>query len=308
MTAAAISKTPIATLMQRAVLAAIATAALLAGVKLVAWWWTGSVSMLASFADSALDLAASALNGLAIRFALSPADWEHRFGHGKSEAVAGLAQAALMGASTVFLVWESAGRLMTPEPLSNGALGLVIAVFSIAVTLALTMYQRHVIRATGSLAISADHLHYVSDLASNAAVVVALVLAVWLGMNWADGAFGLLIAAIIGWSAISILRQSLDQLLDRELPSGERDRIKAVAGAVPGVLDIHDLRTRQSGTQVFIQLHAVFDGTMSLEDAHALSDRVEDAIVAAFPNAEVLVHSDPSTVLEQRRPLAFVAR
>lgn len=296
-----------ATLMQRAALAAIVTAVSLAGIKLVAWWWTGSVAMLASFADSALDLGASGLNALAIRAALAPADWEHRFGHGKTEAVAGLAQAALMTGSAAFLIWESIGRLLAPEPISNGALGVGIAVVSIAATLALTLYQRHVIRATGSLAVSADHLHYVTDLASNAAVVVALGLAVWLGLAWADGAFGILIAAVIGWSAFSIARQSLDQILDRELPEDDRARIKAAAAAVPGVLDVHDLRTRQSGTQVFIQLHAVFDGAMSLEDAHALSDRVEDAVSLAFPNAEVLVHSDPSTVLEARRPLAFVS-
>lgn len=294
--------------MKRAALAAILTAALLAGVKLAAWWWTGSVAMLASFADSALDLGASAVNALAIRFALSPADREHRFGHGKTEAIAGLAQGALMLASSGFLIWESVGRLLAPQPLDNGTLGVGIAVFSIAATLALTLYQRHVIRATGSLAISADHLHYVTDLASNLAVVVALVLAVWLGVMWADGAFGLLIAAIIGWSAFAIFRQSFDHLLDHELPEDDRDRIIAAASAVPGVLDIHDVRTRQSGTHAFVQLHAVFDGALTLEEAHALSDRVEEAVLAVLPNAEVLVHSDPSTVLEQRRPLAFATR
>jgi ferrous-iron efflux pump FieF len=297
-----------ATLMHRAAFAAIATAALLAGIKLVAWWLTGSVAMLAAFADSALDLAASALNALAIRFALSPADREHRFGHGKTEAVAGLAQAALMAASAIFLIWESIGRLLHPQPVSNGGIGLAVAVFSIAATLALTLYQRRVIRATGSLAISADHLHYVTDLASNTAVVLALGLTVWFGLTPADAVFGLLIAAIIGWSALTILRGSLDQLLDRELPDAERARIKAAAAAVPGVIDVHDLRTRQSGTHVFVQLHAVFDGALSLEEAHELADRVEDAVILALPNAEVLVHSDPSTVLEQRRPLAFVAR
>jgi len=297
-----------ATLMRRAALAAIATAALLACIKLVAWLATDSVAMLASFADSALDLAASGLNALAIGFALSPADREHRFGHGKAEAVAGLAQAALMASSAIFLIWESAGRLIDPQPVANGGIGLIVALVSIAATLALTLYQRRVIRATASLAISADHLHYVTDIASNAAVVLAFALTMWFGLASADAAFGLVIAAIIAWSAIAILRHSLDQILDRELPDAERDRIKAIAAAVPGVLDIHDLRTRQSGTHLFIQLHAVFNGALTLEEAHILADRVEDAVIAALPNAEVLVHSDPSTVLEQRRPLAFVGR
>lgn len=295
-----------ATLMHRAALAAIVTAALLAALKLAAWWLTGSVAMLASFADSALDLAASALNAAAIRFALSPADREHRFGHGKTEAVAGLAQAALMAASAIFLFWESGHRLIAPQPVDNTGLGIAVAAVSISATLALTLYQRRVIRTTGSLAISADHLHYVTDLASNTAVLLALGLTLAFGFVWADAVFGLLIALLIAWSAIAIFRQSLDQILDRELPDAERTRIRAVAAAIPGVLDIHDLRTRQSGTHVFIQLHAVFDGALTLEDAHALSDRVEHAVMAAFPNAEVLVHSDPSTVLEYRRPLAFV--
>ncbi len=294
------------TLMKRAALAAIAAALTLAAVKLVAWMWTGSVAMLAAFADSALDLAASTLNALAIRYALTPADREHRFGHGRAEAIAGLGQATLVGGSAVFLVWQSAQRLLEPQPLAHEGIGIAVAAFSIVVTLALTLYQSRVIARTGSLAVSADHLHYVTDLASNGAVLLALLLAGSFGFLWADGAFGLLIALMIAFSAFSILRRSFDQLLDRELPDSERAAIKAAAVAVPGVLDIHDLRTRQSGTHVFIQLHAVFDGALSLEDAHALADQVEAAVEAVMPNAEVLVHSDPSTVLEQRRPLAFV--
>lgn len=295
-------------LMTRAALAAIAAALSLAALKLAAWAWTGSVAMLAAFADSALDLAASSLNALAIRYALTPADREHRFGHGRAEAVAGLAQAALVGGSALFLVWQSAARLLTPQPLTHEGIGIAVAAVSIAVTAALTAYQRHVVVRTGSLAVAADRLHYLTDLASNGAVLLALLLAGWFGLLWADGAFGLVIALMIGFSAVAILRRAFDQLLDRELPDAAREAIKAAAAAVPGVLDIHDLRTRSSGAHAFVQLHAVFDGTLSLEAAHALADRVEAAVMAVLPNAEVLVHSDPSTVLERRRPLAFVDR
>jgi len=294
------------TLMRRAAYAAIATALGLAAIKAAAWWWTDSVAMLASFADSSLDLAASTLNALAIRHALAPADREHRFGHGKAEAVAGLAQAALVGGSAVFLLVQSVGRIVEPHPLAYEGWGIAVAAVSIAATLGLTVYQRMVVRRTGSLAISADYLHYVTDLASNLAVLAALGMVAWFGLLWADGAFGMLIALMIGWSAWSILGQSFDQLIDRELPDAERARIRAVAEAVPGVLEVHDMRTRMSGTSIFIQFHAVFDGAMPLAEAHALSDRVEEAVMAAFPNAEVLIHSDPSTVLEERRPLAFV--
>jgi ferrous-iron efflux pump FieF len=293
-------------LMQRAALAAMAVALGLALLKAVAWWMTDSVAMLASFADSALDLGASTLNALAIRHALTPADREHRFGHGKSEAVAGLAQAALVGGSGVFLAFQSIARIVRPEPLTHENWGLAVIGISIAATLGLTLYQRSVVARTGSVAVAADRLHYVTDLASNVAVLVALVLAGTFGLLWADGAIGLLIAALIGWSAWSILHSSFDQLIDRELPDDQRAQIVAIAASVPGVLEVHDLRTRMAGTNIFIQFHAVFDGNMTLTAAHALSDRAEAAILAAFPNAEVLIHEDPSGVVETRAPLAFV--
>ncbi|BCW90111.1 Ferrous-iron efflux pump FieF [Alphaproteobacteria bacterium SO-S41] len=293
-------------LMKRAALLAICVALGLALIKAAAWWFTGSIAMLASFADSALDLGASTLNALAIRTALTPADREHRFGHGKTEAVAGLAQAALVGGSAVFLVVQSAQRIAAPEALEHEGWGLAVIGVSIAATLGLTLYQRMVVRKTGSLAVQADHLHYVTDLVSNVAVLIALVLAGTFGLLWADGVFGLVIAVLIGWSAWSILRQSFDQLLDRELPDEERAKIKAIAAAVPGVIEVHDLRTRMSGTNIFVQFHAVFDGALTLAETHAISDRAEAAIVLAFPNAEVLIHGDPSTVVEERQPLAFV--
>lgn len=287
-------------LMKRAALAAVATAVLLSAIKFVAWWWTGSVAMLASFADSGLDLAASTLNAFAIRYALVPADDEHRFGHGRAEAVAGLAQAAIVGGSALFLIVQSGRRLLDPEPLAHETVGLVVAAVSIVVTFALTTYQGYVVRRSGSLAVSADRLHYITDLASNGAVFAALLLAGVFGVLWADGAFGLVIALTIAGSAFTILRRSFDQLVDRELPEDDRDRILRAATAVPGVLDIHDLRTRQSGSRVFIQLHAVFDGRLSLEAAHDLVEEVQTAVAAGVPNAEVLVHADPSAVLGRR--------
>ncbi len=287
-------------LMKRAALAAVATAVLLSAIKFVAWWWTGSVAMLASFADSGLDLAASTLNAFAIRYALVPADDEHRFGHGRAEAVAGLAQAAIVGGSALFLIAQSVRRLLDPEPLAHETVGLVVAAVSIVVTFALTSYQGYVVRRSGSLAVSADRLHYITDLASNGAVFAALLLAGVFGVLWADGAFGLVIALTIAGSAFTILRRSFDQLVDRELPEDDRGRILRAASAVPGVLDIHDLRTRQSGSRVFIQLHAVFDGGLSLEAAHGLVEDVQAAVAAAVPNAEILVHADPSAVLGRR--------
>ena len=305
MTSIVESEAGAARLKRSAALAAISVALTLALIKAAAWWWTGSIAMLASFADSALDLAASTLNALAIHHALRPADREHRFGHGKTEAVAGLGQGVLVGGSAAFLAVESVRRIVSPEPLANEAWGLAVVGVSIAATLALTLYQRMVLRRTGSIAIAADRLHYLTDLASNAAVLVALVLAGWLGLLWADGAVGLAIAALVGASAWSIMRQSFDHLIDRELPDDERARIKALALGVPGVLDVHDMRTRMSGATLFVQFHAVFDSAMSLAEAHELADRAEAAILAAYPGAEILVHQDPSHVVPEMRRDSF---
>jgi ferrous-iron efflux pump FieF len=294
------------TLMQRAALAAVGVAMLLAALKAGAWWWTGSVAMLASFADSTLDIIASGVNALAIRHALMPADREHRFGHGKAEAVAGLAQSALVGGSALFLAWQSAARILAPQALTAEALGLGVMAVSIGMTYALTRYQARVSRLSGSLAVAADRLHYVGDLAANGAVVLAFVLSVWLGWQWADGVFGLAIALTIGWSAWTILNQSFDQLIDRELPDEDRTRIKETAVAVPGVHGVHDLRTRMAGLNVFVQMHIEVDAGLTLEAAHEISDEVEAAVLAAFPNADVLIHADPSGIREERRPYAFV--
>jgi len=298
--------TPAGTLMQRAALAAIALAATLVVLKAAAWWWTGSVAMLASFADSALDLVASAVNVLAIRQALTPADREHRFGHGKAEAVAGLAQSGLIASSAFFLAYESIRRILAPEPVAAEALGVAVMAVSIAATFALTLYQEAVIRRSGSLAVAADRLHYLGDLAANTAVILALGLSAWLGWLWADGVFGLSIAAAIAWSAWSIAHRAFDQLIDRELPDDDRARIKALAAATKGVRGVHDLRTRASGTNIFVQMHIDVDAGLTVEAAHRISDAAEDAVLAQFPNAEIIIHTDPSGIAERHRPFAFV--
>lgn len=281
-------------LMRRAALAALVVAAALCALKLAAWWWTGSVALLASAADSGLDFLASGVNALAIRHALAPPDAEHRFGHGKTEAVAGMGQAMLIAGSAAFLCVESIGRLIAPEPLANEGWGVGVMLVSIAATAGLTVYQRHVIRRTRSLAVAADRLHYLSDLVGNAAALLALLLAGWFGLIHADGAFGLVIAALIAWSAWTILRQSFDQLIDRELPDDERAAIERAARATPGVLAVHDLRTRAAGTLRFAQMNVELDGALTLAAAHAIALAVERAVREAAPGVEVLIHKDPA--------------
>lgn len=283
-----------------AAIASVAVAAVLIIGKGGAWLVTGSVSMLSTLIDSLLDLAASALNLVAIRRAIQPADKEHRFGHGKAEPIAGLLQAAFIGGSAVFLLAQAGERLVNPSPVVNSVVGYAVMGVAIVLTLGLVMFQRMVIRRTGSLAITADSLHYRADLLTNISVIVALVLSSRFGLPWADPVIALGIAAYILYSAWQILSQSFDMLMDRELPDADRDDIRKIARAHPGVIGVHDLRTRSSGTHTFIQFHLELDGNMTLIDAHMIADQVMQEIERAYPQAEVLIHEDPHGIPERR--------
>ncbi len=276
--------------------AAVTVAATLIAIKLWAWLATSSVAMLASLVDSTLDLVASGLNLLAVRHALTPADREHRFGHGKAEALAGLGQAAFIGGSAVFLLFQSLERLIDPHPVEQSVAGLVVMGISMALTIALVAFQRHVISRTRSLAIGADHLHYVTDVITNAGVVVALVVAGLWGWHAADPLIGLAIAAVIAWGAYKILRGSYDELMDHEFDDADRARIKDIVQKHGAVINLHDLRTRRAGHRAFIQLHLELPPAMALVEAHRISDEVEEAIMRVFPDAEVLIHQDPAGV------------
>lgn len=289
-----------ARLMTRATQAAVATAAMLVAIKLVTWMLTGSVAMLSSLVDSVLDVLASLLNLLAVRHALLPADLEHRFGHGKAEALSGLGQAAFIAGSSIFLLFAAGRRAFAPVAPENSLLGIGVMVFSIIVTLILVRFQRAVIRRTGSVAIGADSLHYVSDLMVNVGVILAFVLVDHLGWTLADPALGGIIAIYIFYSAWRIASGSFNILMDHELDDAERARIYDIAMSHPDVLDLHDLRTRSAGQQLFVQLHLEMDPGLTLLRAHDISDAVEMEIRAAFPGAEVLIHQDPAGINEDR--------
>jgi len=285
-------------LMRRAAYAAVAVAAVLIVAKLGAWVLTGSVAMLSTLVDSLLDALASGVNLFAVHHATQPADREHRFGHGKAEAIAGLGQAAFVTGSAVFLLIEAGRRLFAPVPIGNEAVGVGVMLFSIVMTVGLVAYQRKVIRHTGSVAISADSLHYLGDVLVNAGVIVSLLLAAGLGLDLADPIIGIVIALYILWNAWVIAREALDILMDREFDDADRQRIVDIARSHPEVHALHDLRSRRSGTQAFIQLHLELDGTLSLYRAHAIADQVEAEILEAFPNAEVIIHQDPAGIPE----------
>ncbi len=297
MSADALTPAQSARLLKLATNASVTAAVLLILVKAVAYWETGSVSILASFVDSLMDSGASLLNLVAVRYALAPADHAHRFGHGKAESIAALGQATFIIGSGLFLVIEAVKRLLEPQPLQAFGLGVAVMVFTIAVTAVLLLIQGYVIRRTHSAAIRADSLHYRTDLLTNAAVLLALVLAQvgWPGM---DPVFALAVALYILASARRIMADAFNELLDRELPEARREAVLAIARGHPEVRGVHDLRTRSAGRVEFMELHLELDDHLPLVQAHRIADEVAAAIRAGNPSADVVIHQDPVSIAE----------
>ncbi len=285
-------------LMRLATYASVSVAGVLIVIKAGAWLVTDSVVILSSLIDSLLDSMASLINLFAVRQALMPADFEHRFGHGKAESLAGLGQAAFIAGSALFLIFEATSRLFTPREVTHGELGIGVMVVSIVLTFVLVRFQSYVVRRTGSSAIRADSLHYRADLLVNLGIIGSLVAVSELGWTIVDPIFAIAIAFYIIYTAWGIARGALSSLMDREVPEQTRQRILDIVHAHPRVKGIHDLRTRMSGTQPFIQLHLELDGEISLSDAHTISDEVEARIMAEFPGGEVIIHQDPEGLFE----------
>jgi len=282
-----------AKLTARAALASIAMAITLIVLKSYAALQTSSMAMLGSLADSGLDLVASLVVLLGVRIAAVPADHDHRFGHGKAEALAALAQVILISLSAVFIGFRAVQRLVSGAQTGEAELGIGVSIIAVALTAALISYQRHVVRRTGSLAIGTDRLHYSSDLLLNGSVIVALALDQFAGLTGADALFGLLIALWLLWGAWSASSHALDQLMDKEWPEDLRDHFLAAARDYPELAGIHDLRTRTSGTHHFAQFHVWVPPHWTVQEAHDRLDRVEDELLRRFPGTEILIHGDP---------------
>ena len=278
-------------LLKLASVASVITAGILIIVKLMAWYVTGSVSLLASLVDSVMDSIASLINLFAIRYSLQPADETHRFGHGKAEPLAGLAQAAFIAGSAIFLIFHAVDRLRYSHILERAELGISVMIFAIVMTLILLAIQRYVIQKTDSTAIRADSLHYATDLLTNISILLALYLST-LGWTWADPVFAIGVAIYIFYSAFQIGQESFQQLMDRELPDDILEKIQAIAMSHPEVTGTHEMRTRQSGQMRFVQLHLELDENMSLREAHTIAEEVEAEIMVFLPNTEVLIHQD----------------
>ena len=282
-----------ARLTTRAALASITMAVFLVAIKSYAAWKTGSVAMLGSLADTALDLVASIVTLVGVRWAAMPADDDHRFGHGKAEALAALIQVVMISISALGIAWRAVDRLTSKTETSGLELGLAVSIVAIAATFALLAYQRHVIHRTGSVAIQTDHLHYKSDLLLNASVIVALLLDQWFGWRMADPLFGVAIAGWLLFGAWRAASQSINQLMDKEWPEEKRSTFLAAAAEHPELAGLHDLRTRTSGAYDFVQFHVWVPGTWTVEDAHERMDVVEAKLQDRFPGTEILIHLDP---------------
>lgn len=282
-----------ASLTRSAALASITVALVLVALKSWASWQTGSAAMLGSLADSALDLVASLATLIGVWVAAQPADSNHRFGHGKAEAVAALVQIVLITLSAFGIAVRSLSQLLDGTRVAAPAEGIGVSVIAIILTLALLAWQRHVLSRYGSVAIATDHLHYKSDLLLNLAVIAALVLDAYLGFGTADPLFGLAIAAWLAWGARQAASEVVSQLMDEEWPEEKRRAFVERAARHPELAKMHDLRTRTSGAHDFAQFHVDMPADMTVEEAHDIIERVEADLLAAFPSTEILIHIDP---------------
>ncbi|URW77047.1 cation diffusion facilitator family transporter [Sphingomonas donggukensis] len=287
----------------RAALFSVAMATFLLALKAFAAWHTGSVAMLGSLADTGLDLLASLVTLYGVKLAGEPADHDHRFGHGKAEALAALFQVGLITASAIGIAWRAIDRFANPSRAEDAAFGIGVSMIAIGATAILLWYQRRIIRQTGSVAIMADNVHYQSDVLLNLAVIAALALDQYFGLTGADPVFGIAIALWLLWGAFKASSNAIDQLMDKEWPEPERNRFIEVAARQPGLKGIHDFRTRRAGTHDFAQFHMEVARDLTVGQAHDIVEGVERALRGAYPKVEVLIHLDPEGHVDTDNPL-----
>jgi cation diffusion facilitator family transporter len=292
-TASGLSIEETTALTRRVTRLSVATALVLSVVKLAAWWMSGSVAMLASLADSGLDLIAALAAFFAVRYAAEPPDREHRYGHGKAEAFASLVQAGLVFASAALIGREAIGHALHPQPLSHQGWNMAVMALSIALTGALILAQTKVLSQASSVAVAGDRVHYVADLASNLIAFAAIGASALLASALPDAVGALFVAGLLLWGAVNVFRASTVELMDRELDDASRRRIAELAGADPRIRDVHQLRTRAAGPYIHVQMHAELDPATSLVEAHRVMVEAEERVLREFPNADIIIHPDP---------------
>ena len=287
-------------LVRSASIASLLVASTLIVLKYYGWVTTTSVSLLGSLADSLIDFLASIFVFIAISYSLLPADAKHRFGYGKSEGLAAFIQSLLIGISGIYVCFEAIKRLLNPSQINQPSIAIWIILVSIALTLALVMYQKYVIKKSKSIAIESDQYHYLTDTYINISVLFSIVITGWTRFVFIDALVGLLISAVVLYTSVTLLKKSFKILLDQEIQSDDRDRIREIALDHPKVLGFHDLRTRDTGRKYIIQFHLELDPNMSLLESHEITDEVTDNVLKLYPDSELIIHTDPLGIDEVR--------
>ena len=287
-------------LVRSASIASLLVASTLIVLKYYGWVATTSVSLLGSLADSLIDFLASVFVFIAISYSLLPADAKHRFGYGKSEGLAAFIQSLLIGISGIYVCFESIKRLLNPSQISQPSIAIWIILISIALTITLVMYQKYVVKKSKSMAIESDQYHYLTDTFVNLSVLFSIVITGWTRFVFIDALVGLLISGVVLYTSVTLLKKSFKILLDQEIQSDDRDRIKEIALDHPKVLGFHDLRTRDTGRKYIIQFHLELDPNMSLLESHEITDEVTDNVLKLYPDSELIIHTDPLGIDEVR--------
>lgn len=289
-------------LVRSASIASLLVASTLIVLKYYGWVTTNSVSLLGSLADSLIDFLASVFVFVAISYSILPADAKHRFGYGKSEGLAAFVQSLLIGISGIYVCFEAIKRLLNPSQINQPSTAIWIILVSIVLTLALVMYQKYVVKKSKSIAIESDRYHYLTDTYINLSVLFSIAITGWTRFVFIDALVGLLISGVILYTSVTLLKKSFKILLDQEIQSDDRDRIREIALDHPKVLGFHDLRTRDTGREYIIQFHLELDPNMSLLESHEITDEVTDNILKLYPDSELIIHTDPLGIDEERDP------
>ena len=287
-------------LVRSASIASLLVASTLIVLKYYGWVATTSVSLLGSLADSLIDFLASVFIFIAISYSLLPADAKHRFGYGKSEGLAAFIQSLLIGISGIYVCFEAIKRLLNPSQINQPSIAIWIILISIALTITLVMYQKYVVKKSKSMAIESDQYHYLTDIFINLSVLFSIVITGWTRFVFIDALVGLLISGVVLYTSVTLLKKSFKILLDQEIQSDDRDRIKEIALDHPKVLGFHDLRTRDTGRKYIIQFHLELDPNMSLLESHEITDEVTDNVLKLYPDSELIIHTDPLGIDEVR--------
>lgn len=287
-------------LKKAAATASIATAGLLCFIKVIAVFVTGSLSIMSSMVDSLADILSSVITATAVHFSGKPPSENHRYGYGKAESISAMIQAAFIIGSAAFIFYDGLNRLLHPQYIRQTNIGIAVMVISLFLTLLLIIFQRYVIKKTNSTAIIADSAHYYVDIFSNASVIISLLIVHYLGWQWCDIMMALVISIYLSIGGIKLAYQAINEITDHEVSPEIRNQIIDIALSSEGVMGFHDLRTRISGAQIFIEIHLEFDGNQSLYETHRLSDNVEHRIMQVYPHAQIIVHQDPHGIREKR--------